>query len=144
MNKKHIAVIGAGVLIAGLTIGGLSFAKSDREGLREGTIRPGHQSEADFPSLAKVTPDQAVQSALGAENGKVLKTELENENGFLVYGVEIVTADKSIVDVKVDAGSGKVLAKDRDTDDENGRSGRSGDREDRDSEGHGSDRGHDK
>jgi hypothetical protein len=141
MNKRSIAVIGAGAMIASLAMGGLSFAKSHGDGVREGTIRLGHQSEADFPSLAKVTLDQAVQSALVAANGKVLKTELENENGFLVYGVEVVTADKSIVNVKVDAGSGKVLAMDRDREDENGRSG---DREDRDSEGHGSDRGHDK
>lgn len=139
MDKKYMAWIGAGTLIATLAMGGESFARSDRNGVREGTIRLRQYSEADFPSLAKVTPDQAVQSALGAENGKVLKMELENENGFLVYGVEIVTADKSIVDVKVDAGSGKVLAKDRDTDDANGRSG---DREDRDHERHDSDRGH--
>ena len=40
----------------------------------------------------------------------MLKTTLENENGFLVYGVEVVTADKAVMEVKVDAGSGKVLA----------------------------------
>ena len=43
-----------------------------------------------------------------------MKTELEDENGFLVYGIEIVTADKTVMDVKVDAGSGKVLAMERD------------------------------
>ena len=71
-------------------------------------------SEADFPSLAKITADKAVAQALKAVQGKVLKIGLEDENGFLVYGVEVVTAEKAIVDVKVDAGSGKVLAMDRD------------------------------
>ena len=67
-----------------------------------------------FPLWPSSHLDQAVQNALGAVQGQVLKTELEDENGFLVYGVEVVTADRAIVEVKVDAGSGKVLAMDRD------------------------------
>lgn len=51
--------------------------------------------------------------------GKVLKAELENENGYLVYGVEIVKADKQIADVKVDAGNGKILKVDVDQKDHN-------------------------
>lgn len=43
-----------------------------------------------------------------------VKTELEEENGFLAYGVEVVGADRAIEDVKVDAGSGEVLAVARD------------------------------
>ena len=39
-----------------------------------------------------------------------MRTDLGDENGFLVYEIEMVGADRSIVDVKVDAGSGKVLA----------------------------------
>ena len=77
-----------------------------------------------------ITFVQEVKKALDAVKGEVLKTELENENGFLVYSVEIVTADKSIMDVKVDAGSGKVLAMERDTNDD----------EDRDSDEHDADR----
>ena len=38
----------------------------------------------------------------------MLKTELENENGFLVYGVEVVTPEKFIVDIKVDTGWGRL------------------------------------
>jgi ABC-2 type transport system ATP-binding protein len=37
---------------------------------------------------------------LDGVEGKMSKTELENENGFLVYGVEVVAVDKDIVDVK--------------------------------------------
>jgi len=118
MNKKWIAIIGSGVLIIGLSVAGASFAKSDDSDVRGGTIRLNRQAEADFPALAKLTFDQAVQKALEAVQGQVLKTELEDENGFLVYGVEVVTADKAIMDVKVDAGSGKILAMDRDRADE--------------------------
>jgi len=58
--------------------------------------------------------DRAVQKTLAAVSGRVLKTELEDENGFLVYGVEVVTPDRTVMDVKVDAGSGKVLAIEQD------------------------------
>jgi uncharacterized membrane protein YkoI len=118
MKKKWVAVIGTGVLVSGLAIAGGSFAKSEQSEVRNGTIRVENQSEADFPTMAKIKMDQAVQKALAAVPGQVLKTELEDENGFLVYGVEVVTADKTIMDVKVDAGSGKVLAMDRDEPDE--------------------------
>jgi uncharacterized membrane protein YkoI len=114
MKKKWIAIIGSGVLVAGLAVAGASFAKSEGSEVCRGTIRLENQTEADFPAMAKITRDQAVQKALAAVQGRVLRTELEDENGFLVYGVELVTADKTIVDVKVDAGSGKVLAADRD------------------------------
>jgi uncharacterized membrane protein YkoI len=59
-----------------------------------------------------------------------LKTELEDENGFLVYGIEVVSADKSVVDVKVDAGTGKVLAMEKDkADDEERESGEDNDQD---------------
>ena len=120
MKKRWIHIIGSGALILGLAVAGTSFAKSKEHEIHDGTIRIEKQVEADYPSLAKLTPAQAVQKALAAVPGRLLKTGLENENGFLVYGVEVVTADKGIVEVKVDAGSGKILAKNLDkADDEN-------------------------
>ena len=131
MNKKWIAIVGSGLLVAGLVVAGAGFAESDEAEVHSGTIRIENQAEADFPTLAKITLDQAVQKALAEVQGQVLKTEIENENGFLLYGVEVVTADKAIVDVKVDAGSGKVLAMDRDKadDEEHESGGRNGDRD---------------
>jgi uncharacterized membrane protein YkoI len=133
MKKKWIAIIGSGVLFAGLAVAGASFAKSDDSEVRGGTIRLENQVEADFPALAKLTSAQAVQKALAAVQGQILKTELENENGFLVYDVEVVTADKTIMEVKVDAGSGKVLTVDRDNADEQ-EHGKNRDREEEDYE----------
>ncbi len=117
MKKNWITAVGTGAIIAILVVAGTGFAQTAGQEVRDGAIRLGKQAEADFPSLAKITLDRAVQKALGAVKGEVLKAGLEDENGFLVYGVEIVAADKSITDVKVDAGSGKVLAMDRDSDD---------------------------
>ncbi len=120
MKKKWINIIGSGVLVMGFALSGTGFAELDESEVANGTIRIENQVEADFPALAKIAWGQAVQKALAAVHGQVLKTELEEENGFLVYGVEVVTADKAIVEVKVDAGSGKVLAMERDkADDDN-------------------------
>ena len=134
MKKKWVHIIGSGALIVGLAVVGTSFAKSEDNEIHDGTIRIERQVEADFPSLAKLTFPEAMQKALAAVHGQVLKTQLENEDGFLVYGVEVVTADKVIMEVKVDAGSGKVLAMNRDKaddeDHEHGEKKDGGDRED--------------
>ncbi|MEO6159151.1 MAG: PepSY domain-containing protein [Ilumatobacteraceae bacterium] len=61
--------------------------------------------------LAKVTPDQASAAATAAVPGTVNKVELQNENGNVVYGVEIATSTGT-ADVKIDAGNASVLAKD--------------------------------
>ena len=117
MQKKWIAVIGSSALVVGITVAGLSFADSDNSQIRNGTIRIEKQSEAEFPSLAKISMIQAAQKALASVQGNVLKVQLEDEDGFLVYGVEVVSTDNSIMDVKVDAGSGKVLAVEKDKQD---------------------------
>lgn len=66
-------------------------------------------------SLAKITPEQAKAAALAQFPGAtVQKVELDNENGSLVYSVQLTdTAGKS-TDVKVDAGNAKVLATEAD------------------------------
>lgn len=64
------------------------------------------QEQAKLQSLAKITPEQAQQAAeTHVGNGaKASRVKLENENGNLVYAVEIGQQE-----VKVDAGNGNVL-----------------------------------
>jgi len=74
-------------------------------------------SEADeaaaLAGLATITPEQAKAAALEANPGAtVVKVELDDENGALVYSVELSNG----LDVKVDAGSGAVLYVDSDAD----------------------------
>ena len=64
---------------------------------------------AALEQLATVTGDQATESALAAVSGTVSKVELDNEKGSVVYSVEIQT-DAGLIEVKVDAGNGTVLA----------------------------------
>jgi len=134
MNRKRIAIIGSSVLVISFAIAGANFAESDNSAIRNGTIKIENQIEADFPAMVKISLNQAVQDALAVVQGQVVKTRLENENNFLVYGVEVVTANRVIVDVKIDAGSGDVLSIDRNSlDDEKHGSGKNDD--DRDHEG---------
>ena len=71
-------------------------------------------SDAALATAAKITPDQAKAAALAAVPGTAGKIELENENGNVVFGVEVTTATGSRIDVKVDAGNAKVLAQEPD------------------------------
>ncbi len=75
------------------------------------------QESAKLASLAKITLDQAKTAALKVVPGTVTKVSLDNENGYLVYSVEIRT-NTGLVDVKVDAGNGAVLAQDKGQDNE--------------------------
>lgn len=64
-------------------------------------------------SLAKITADQAKAAALAAVPGTAGQPQLQDENGFVVYGVPVRTTAGAAMDVKVDAGTGKVLAQER-------------------------------
>ena len=67
------------------------------------------QEAKALQKLAKITPKQAESAALAKVKGTAIKVSLEDENGYLVYSVEVKTAKGLIKDVKVDAGNGKVL-----------------------------------
>ncbi len=77
------------------------------------------EKDGDSKLTASITPAQATTAALAAQPGAAGKTELEDEDGKSVYGVEVTAADGKKYDVKVDGTSGKVLKSDAgDEDDE--------------------------
>jgi len=64
------------------------------------------QEASALQGQAKITAAQAEAAALAANPGtKVVKTELDNENGALVYSVQLSNG----LDVKVDAGNSQIL-----------------------------------
>jgi hypothetical protein len=103
--KRTMIILSGTVLTALVAIGGVSA----KEAGLTGSIRVKSEGEAALAGMAKISLDSALQKALKAVPGTVLRAELENENGYLVYGVEIAKVDRQIVDVKIDAGNGKVL-----------------------------------
>jgi uncharacterized membrane protein YkoI len=122
---KRLGTISGVVLAALIGFGGMAVGAQQAN--QTGSIQVKGHDEAGFAGMAKISFDSAINAALAQAPGKVLRAELENENGYLVYGVEIVKADLQIVDVKVDAGNGKILKIDKDHKDNSRR-----EREDRD------------
>lgn len=69
----------------------------------------GQENDAALLSNAKISLSQAITAAEQHVQGKAVRAELEDENGILVYGVE-VTSGTGITDVKVDISNGKILS----------------------------------
>ncbi|MGI9017968.1 MAG: PepSY domain-containing protein [Euzebya sp.] len=71
-------------------------------------------SEADeataLEDLATITPAQAEQAAADTVGGTAGTAQLGNENGSVVYEVEVTDDAGMVHEVKVDAGNGSVLA----------------------------------
>ncbi len=75
---------------------------------------------AQLAPLAKVSETDASAAATAAVPGTVAKVELSNENGNVVYDVEVKAADGTKTDVTIDAGNGKVLAQETEADEHDG------------------------
>jgi hypothetical protein len=121
---KRIMTICSGIVLTALVaIGGVSA----KEAGLTGSIRVKSDGEAALAGMAKISLDSALKEALKAVSGTVLSAELENENGYLVYAIEIAKADRQTMDIKVDAGNGKVLKVETDQKDHKDREGEDSD-----------------
>ncbi|MDR4462970.1 MAG: PepSY domain-containing protein [Nitrospira sp.] len=63
----------------------------------------------EMAAAAKVTIDQAIKTASGKVSGKVVEAELEKKHNTLIWEVEIVTSDKKLMEVHIDAATGAVI-----------------------------------
>ncbi|MGE3155029.1 MAG: PepSY domain-containing protein [Nitrospiraceae bacterium] len=95
----------AAAMVAGLVLamGGTAFA--DKKGEKGGK----QKSKIEMAETAKVTIDQAVKTASEKVPGKVIEAELEKKHGKTVWEVEIMTDDKMIKEIHIDADSGEVI-----------------------------------
>jgi uncharacterized membrane protein YkoI len=77
----------------------------------------GKETQAQLKKAAKVTQLQARATALKeVPNGRVQKSELERENGNLIYSFDIKIPGKSgFEEVNVDAITGKVVNREHET-----------------------------
>ena len=108
--KRKLSVSLAAALAAAAIGGGAYAAKADKE------------DDALAIVTAKITLTQAIAAAEQHVGGKAAKAELEQSKGQWTFDVEVVKDAKTVMDVKVDATSGKVLsatADKTDHDDEN-------------------------
>ena len=106
----------ASATAAGLQVTLLADEPKNEPAIR-GTIQLQQEGEqqATYSSLAKITLQQATTNASNAQSGNISKAELQNEDGFLVYNVVVVSQDKKIHEIKVDAGNGSILRTDVDS-----------------------------
>ena len=73
-------------------------------------------ADSELPALARVTRAAAEASALAAvkiHSATVTSGELEAEGGCLIYSFDIRVPGRKVIEVAVDAGTGKVLSQKR-------------------------------
>lgn len=78
-------------------------------GLALGNDREDRGHHAVNAQKAKITMEQAMETAKTKFPGRVIESELESEDGGLIYEVKIVSASGDTHEVEIDAQSGKVL-----------------------------------
>lgn len=64
---------------------------------------------AALASLATISQADAEAAALATVSGEIVQAELDNENGFVVWSIEVRDAAGTVHDVKIDAGNAAVL-----------------------------------
>ncbi|MFJ5624187.1 PepSY domain-containing protein [Peribacillus loiseleuriae] len=75
--------------------------------------------QAKLQKEASITQDEATKTVLDQyQGGTVKQVELEDEDGSVIYGVDVVSKDGKNYDVKVDAKTGKITKSENDN--ENG------------------------
>lgn len=103
-RKIVIAAVTAAVLVGGGTATAVAFADD-------------HDSrDAGSGAGSRVTAGDAASSAVRAVPGTVTEAELDDEDGALVWELDVYGSDQAWHDVTVDAGNGKVLGKHTDDD----------------------------
>lgn len=105
MKKWWIAAITA-LLVISMAIGvTMAIASSGSNGESQ-EAHEDEQEQAQDPSQAKITAEQAKETALAANPGATItEVELEKERGNLVWGVEF----SSGVEVEIDAENGQII-----------------------------------
>jgi uncharacterized membrane protein YkoI len=109
VNKVCLGAALGALIVVALPV--IAKAEDPKETPIQGTIRLPDQGnqKAALAAMAKIPIQQAINAAVSRQTGTVHRVELQNEDGFLVYNVELVSADNKPHEVKVDAGNGNIL-----------------------------------
>jgi len=114
MNKKFLipalalSIVGGGIV--GATFKHDAFAASKTQATKEVSDE---QEQDQLQAKAKITEKEAIDIALQHVKGQENGTELENEDGVVVYAVEVKDEQGKLADVKVDAQTGAVVKIDK-------------------------------
>jgi hypothetical protein len=104
------------IIISTLLICGTCLTPTVNRAFAEDSAKKG-PTQAELQAQAKVTEAQARKIALTkAPGGKIQSSELEEENGLLIWSFDIATPDtKNITEVNVDAKTGTIVGVDIET-----------------------------
>lgn len=115
MRKIHVVAVGA---LAALAVAPAAYAQQQQQQRGPATqelryacsvMVPTGTADSRLAQLARVSSRTAAFAAIASVPGTVNSVQLEEENGCLGYSVEIKGSDGTYRDVKVDAGTGKVV-----------------------------------
>ncbi len=84
-------------------------AENEHEAKIEGSIAIRNQSVIKAARLSKISSDKAMQIAVAKAPGRVIKSAIENEDGYLIYAIKTESKSGVRTEVLIDAGTGKVL-----------------------------------
>ncbi len=106
-----LIIMGVTVIISTVS---LSYSREHGPGTVKGSLPTQNHSRSEYVSMAAIFCQEAIKAALKEVPGRVYECKLEEEKGFLVYGVEILSNDGRFMEVQVDAGNGQVLFSEED------------------------------
>jgi uncharacterized membrane protein YkoI len=66
--------------------------------------------DSPLQKLAKVSPDSAKTLALQKAPGKIMESDLEVENGLLIYSYDIQTKDSKIMEIQINAKDASLVS----------------------------------
>lgn len=66
-------------------------------------------TKLEMAGAATVTIDEAIKTASEKLAGKIIEAELERKHNKLVWEVEVVTAENTVMEVHIDAKTGVVI-----------------------------------
>ena len=88
-----------------------NYAGTATIAVNESTMPEDEAAEAAaLASLATVSQVDAESAALAAVSGEIVQAELDSENGFVVWSIEVRDAAGTVQDVKIDAGNARCSA----------------------------------
>lgn len=74
-----------------------------------GSIVVSKKDKKNYPDLAKISFQQVLEIVTKSHPGKIVEVALEEEDGFLVYEVELISPKQTKKEIYLDAGNGSVL-----------------------------------
>jgi len=113
LNKIVASMVLVGMVLLGALAGTAYIAQAKNS----------ESEDARAVTQATVSMNKAIEIAQQQVPGDVVGAEFENEDGQILWEVEILAANKEVYELEIDATSGKVLKqkKDHDDDDEGDR-----------------------